>query len=123
MWPLGVESATQLAEEFLGSPSMSTLFDFVADAIEQKTELAKLEARGTLRLALRESGFNATSITTHDMAVVLERVMPKELATRGIDDAESVCETLSTSLREFKEAVEEHGSASPESVFARLAGD
>jgi hypothetical protein len=102
---------------------MSKLFDFVADAIEQKTELAKLEARGTLRLALKESGFSADSITAHDMAVVLERVMPKELASRGIDDAESVCETLSTSLREFKEAVEEHGSSSPESVFARLAGN
>ena len=102
---------------------MSRLFDFVADAIEQKTDLAKLEARGTLRLALKESGFNSDTVSAHDMAVVLERVMPKELAIRGINDAESVCETLSTSLREFKEAVEEHGSASPESVFARLAGD
>jgi hypothetical protein len=102
---------------------MSRLFDFVADAIEQKTELAKLEARGTLRLALKESGFSADSISAHDMAVVLERVMPKELASRGIDDAESVCENLSTTLREFKEAVEEHGNASPESVFARLAGN
>ncbi|MBW2397639.1 MAG: hypothetical protein JRG80_00020 [Deltaproteobacteria bacterium] len=102
---------------------MSRLFDFVADAVEQKTELAKLEARGTLRLALKDSGFNADSITTNDMAVVLEQVMPKELASRGIDDAESVCNTLSTSLREFKQAVEEHGSSSPESVFARLAGN
>jgi hypothetical protein len=102
---------------------MSELFDFVADAIEQKTKLAKLEARGTLRLALKESGFGADSITTHDMAVVLDRVMPKELASRGIDDAESVCEIISTSLREFKAAVEEHGGTSPESVFARLAGN
>jgi len=101
---------------------MSKLFDFVADAIEQRTNLAKLEARGTLRLALKESGFDADSITAHDMAVVLERVMPTELASRGIDDAESVCAGLSTSLREFKDAVEEHGSSSPESVFARLAG-
>ena len=102
---------------------MSKLFDFVADAVEQKTELAKLEARGTLRLALKESGFDADSITAHDMSVVLKRVMPKELTSRGIDDAESICESLSTSLREFKEAVEEQGSSSPESIFARLAGN
>jgi len=102
---------------------MSRLFDFVADAIEQKTELAKLEARGTLRLALKESGFSADSITARDMVVVLERVMPNELSSRGIGDPESVCEYLSTSLREFNEAVEEHGNSSPESVFARLAGN
>jgi len=102
---------------------MSKIFDFVADAIEQRTDLAKLEARGTLRLALKESGFDADTITAHDMAVVLERVMPAELASRGIDDAESVCANLSTSLKDFKEAVEEHGSASPESIFARLAGN
>lgn len=102
---------------------MSRLFDFVADAIEKKTELAKLEARGTLRLALKESGFSADSVTAHEMAVVLERVMPGELTSRGIRDAQSVCETLSTSLKEFKEAVEEHGSTSPESIFARLAGN
>ena len=102
---------------------MSRLFDFVADAIEQKTDLAKLEARGTLRLALKESGFNSDTVSAHDMAVVLERVMPNELASRGIDDPESVCETLSNSLKEFKDAVEKHGNVSPESVFARLAGN
>jgi hypothetical protein len=102
---------------------MSRLFDFVADAIEQRTELAKLEARGTLRLALKESGFNADSVTAHDMAVVLARVMPAELTSRGIGDAESVCAKLSNSLKEFKDAVEEHGNASPESIFARLAGN
>ena len=101
---------------------MSTIFDFVAEEIERQTELAKLEARGTVRLALKEAGFNASGITTEQMAVVLERVMPSELAARGVENAESICSSLATSIKEFKDAVEEHGSASPESVFARLAG-
>jgi hypothetical protein len=101
---------------------MSTIFDFVAEEIEQKTELAKLEARGTVRLALKEAGFEVGGITTEQMAVVLERVMPAELASRGVENAESVCSSLAASIKEFRDAVEEHGSASPESVFARLAG-
>jgi len=101
---------------------MSTIFDFVAEEIEQKTELAKLEARGTVRLALKEAGFEVGGITTEQMAVVLERVMPAELASCGVENAESVCSSLAAAIKEFRDAVEEHGSASPESVFARLAG-
>ena len=100
---------------------MGAIFDFVAEEIERKTELAKLEARGTVRLALKEAGFDASRITTEQMAVVLERVMPGELMSRGVENAESICSSLATSIKEFRDAVEEQGNASPESVFARLA--
>jgi hypothetical protein len=102
---------------------MSRLFDFIAEAIEQQSSLAKLEARGTLRLALKDSGFNADTVTASDMAVVLERLMPRELTSRGVDDAQSLCQSLANSLKEFRDAVEEHGATTPESVFARLAGN
>ncbi len=101
---------------------MIAIFDLVAEEIERKTDLAKLEARGTVRLALKEAGFNASGITTEQMAVVLERVMPGELASRGVENAESICSSLARSIKEFKDAVEEHENSSPESVFARLAG-
>lgn len=101
---------------------MSTIFDFVAGEIERQTELEKLEARGTVRLALKEAGFNPSGITTKQMAVVLERVMPGELTSRGVENAESICSSLVTSIKEFRDAVEEQGAASPESVFSRLAG-
>ena len=101
---------------------MSAIFDFVAGEVERKTELGKLEARGTVRLALKESGFSASSITAQQMAVVLERIMPKELLSRGVASAEAICSSLAIALREFKNAVEEQGSASPESVFGRLSG-
>ena len=100
---------------------MGTIFDFVAEEIERQTELAKLEARGTVRLALKEAGFDASRITTEQMAVVLERVMPGELMSRGVENAQSICSSLATSIKEFRDAVEEQGNASPESVFARLA--
>jgi hypothetical protein len=101
---------------------MGAIFDFIADEIENRTTLGKLEARGTVRLALKENGFDPETITAKQMAVVLEIVLPDELAERGVDDAEPICSSLARSLKEFGEAVEEQGSASPESIFARLAG-
>jgi hypothetical protein len=119
----GVESERRISEENAGREGgMSAIFDFVAAEIERQTELEKLEARGTVRLALKEAGFNPSGITTEQMAVVLERVMPGELVSRGVEDAESICSSLVTSIKEFRDAVEEQGGASPESVFTRLAG-
>jgi len=101
---------------------MSTLFDFISGEIERRTDLARLEARGTVRLALKEAGFEADAITAREMSVVLEKIMPGSLVSRGVSDAESVCSALAASLRDFKDAVEGQGKATPESVFARLAG-
>ena len=101
---------------------MSTIFDYVAKEIEERSDLGKLEARGTVRLVLKEAGFDAGAITAEQMAVVLERLMPEALASRGVADAEAICSSLAVAIRDFKDAVEEHGIASPESVFARLAG-
>lgn len=102
---------------------MSTIFDFVSAEIEQRTDLGRLEARGTVRLALKEAGFVVDAITTREMSVVLERVMPESLTSRGVPDSAALCNTLASLLRDFKEAVEEQGNASPESVFERLAGN
>lgn len=102
---------------------MSTIFDFVSQEIERRSDLGRLEARGTVRIALKEAGFEVNAITTRQMSVVLERVMPNALTSRGVPDAERMCAVLATALRDFKEAVEGQGKASPESVFARLAGD
>ena len=101
---------------------MGTIFDFVASEIEKRSGLDKLEARGTVRLTLKGAGFDAGAITTQHMAVVLQELMPEALTSRGVEDADSLCAALAASIRQFKEAVEEHGSTSPESVFARLAG-
>jgi len=100
---------------------MSTLFDFISGEIERRTDLARLEARGTVRLALKEAGFEADAITAREMSVVLEKIMPGSLVSRGVSAAESVCSALAASLRDFKDAVEVQGKATPESVFARLA--
>ena len=54
----------------------------------------RLEARGTVRLALRQAGLDVTAVTGEQMSVVLAKVMPAELAARGVDDVGGICAAL-----------------------------
>jgi len=99
-----------------------SIFDFVAEKLEEATALERLEARGTVRIALKEVGLDARSVTAHQMAVMLERTMPAELAARGVSQAEDVCRTLLRGLGDFSSKEEETGRDSPEDVFRRLGG-
>jgi hypothetical protein len=100
---------------------VDTIFDFVAGALEQASRLDRLEARGTLRIALREAGLDARSVTRAQMTVVLQRILSRELASRGIESPGSVCESLVTALKGFtpnNDPVAEPDA--PEEVFRRL---
>ena len=44
----------------------ASIFDFVADELEKRTDLAKLEARGTVRLALKEADLYALRFASGD---------------------------------------------------------
>lgn len=97
-----------------------SVFDLVADELERCTDLARLEARGTVRLALRQSGLDARSVTSDQMTVVLRRVMPNEMRCRGIDGADELCERIVASLQ-GSETAEAPAAESPEAIFRRLA--
>ena len=99
-----------------------TIFEFVAATLQDTTELDKLEARGTVRIGLKEAGLDARGVTKEQMAVMLQRTMPKELASRGVDNADTVCQTLVTALKGFTPADGGRTSESPEDVFRRLGG-
>jgi len=62
------------------------LFEFVAERIEEQTGMGRLEARGTLRIALKASGFAARGVTATQMCVVLERVIPASSTAEGWSD-------------------------------------
>jgi hypothetical protein len=98
-----------------------TVFDFVAEKLEQATDFDKLEARGTVRLALKQAGLDAKTTTNEQMTVVLQKVLPAELRTRGIDGPDAVCDGIAQALKSF-----DGGSAgddqSPEAVFKRIGG-
>jgi len=98
-----------------------SIFDLVADELEKRTDLAKLEARGTVRLALREAGLDVRSVTLDQMTVMLRRVMPSQMQSRGIDAAETVCEAICGTLEGSGAGSTAHDTESPEAIFRRLA--
>ena len=114
--PTGAESAP--APRRRPSVAASRAFDQVCQALEGASSLSRLEARGTVRLALREAGLDANAVTPAEMAVVIERVLPLELESRGIASAPSISEALRSAID--AEAPGPPAQDRPETVFQRL---
>ncbi|MCH7709796.1 MAG: hypothetical protein IH884_15015, partial [Myxococcales bacterium] len=74
------------------------LFGLVADRLETLTELDRLEARGTLRIALKKAGVDSRKFTIAELEVVFAKIMPDELSCRGATDAAEVCNRVLNSL-------------------------
>lgn len=96
----------------------SSAFEFVCSELERLSQMTRLEARGTVRLALRDAGFAAGEVRPQEMLVVLMKLMPKELASRGIGAGEEICREISTGIVRLKD---ERSAATPEAIFSRLA--
>lgn len=95
-------------------------FAELAAQLETETNLDRLEARGTLRIALKAAGFDAKSVQADELRVVVEKVLPKELELRGIAASERLCQKLARSIHLGPTAP---GDAdSPEAIFDRLVG-
>lgn len=98
----------------------STAFSFVTEALERETSLDRLESRGTVRLALKQAGLDASSVTADQMQVVLRKILPAELESRSIADAAATCESVAGRLSGL--GPDAGGADTPEAVFARLGG-
>jgi hypothetical protein len=97
----------------------SAAFELVCEVLERDTSLDRLEARGTVRLALKAAGLDARNVASHQMAVVVANLLPSDLQLRGVKDSDGIC----ASLREKLARLETQESAeTPEAVFARLGG-
>ena len=98
-----------------------SLFEFVAAELKKRSDLEDLEARGTIRLALKSSGLTAREVTREQMVVIIDQVMPRELRVRGVENPEGVCGELSVAVKGFESESGESDGASPEDVFRRLS--
>jgi hypothetical protein len=98
-----------------------SLFEFTAAELQKRTDLEDLEARGTIRLALKSSGLTAQEVTQEQMVVVINQVLPRELQLRGVENPEGVCGDLSQAVKGFESEDGEPAGASPEDVFRRLS--
>jgi hypothetical protein len=97
------------------------LFDFAAERLEHHTSLDRLEARGTLRIALKMAGLMANSVTTAQLCVVFEKVMSDELEKRDVGDAAAACRAVIDDLANAPVPNEERPATDPDAVFCRLA--
>ncbi len=98
------------------------LFDLAAERLEHHTALDRLVARGTLRLAFKLAGLEPKDVTSEQLRVLFERVLPGELETRGVSDVASVCRAVMDDVASSPVARDEPGSASVDDVFRRLGG-
>jgi hypothetical protein len=99
-----------------------TLFDIAAERLERSTDMDRLSARGTLRIALKEAGLDAHKMTMPQLRTVFEKLMPKELEARGISDAAATCEAVINEIANSADAIDTAPSASPDDIFKRLGG-
>ena len=92
-------------------------FDRVSEKLEECSALNRLEARGTVRIALKDSGFDAKSVAPDQLRVVIEKLLPQHLRDRGIPEPEEVCRLLVDCI---PKEVSGDTNDSPEAIFARL---
>ena len=95
---------------------------FVCERLETVAKISRIETRGTVRLALREVGKNPAYVSTQDMAMIVTRVLPRMLQSRGVKDAAPICNEIASQLSQAKLA---SGATylDPAEVFARLGSD
>jgi len=98
------------------------LFDIAAEKLEGSTEMDRLAARGTLRIAIKEAGLDPHKLTIPQLRAVFEKLMPKELDARGVSDAAAKCEATMDEIARSADAIDIASSASPDDVFKRLGG-
>jgi len=99
----------------------TSLFDFAAQKLEQHTGFSQLEARGTLRIAVKSAGLDPKSLSVDELRVVFEKLMPGELEQRGVGDTLSTCAAVMRELENAPIAEGDANSNNPDDVFRRLA--
>jgi len=97
----------------------SPVFECVCEVLQRASSLDRLESRGTVRLALKQAGLEARSVTASQMTVVIEKVLPEQLASRGVENTDHLLREATSALAAIESGAQQD---SPEAVFARLGG-
>ena len=96
------------------------LFDCATQTLEALTDLDRLEARGTLRIALREAGLALVQLTLPQLEIVFEKVMPQQLERRAVADSQAICGAVIKTLRASGISANGPTSTGSDDVFSRL---
>ena len=97
--------------------SDSPAFERMCAQLEEVTPLNRLEARGTIRLLLREAGLGAKTLSPREAVASVEKLLPEMLEARGIDEVASVCAAMKRVIGTVPSGDERDDLAS---VFGRI---
>lgn len=97
----------------------SPVFERAADELEVLSHMSRLEARGTLRLALKDAGLIPKTVNAKAMLVVLDRILPQLLTRRGVSGAPDMCRAICGIVRSLTSETS-YDIDTPEKVFARI---
>lgn len=98
----------------------SMAFDRLCEFLESETTLDRLEARGTVRIALKKAGLTPKDVESKQLALVVEKLLKGELETRGVAGAAGVCDRAAVAIRSLNDVAR---SNNPVSVFERMASE
>lgn len=96
----------------------SAAFEAACAGLEDSGALDRLAARGTIRLVLKEAGLEPKTVTARELGVVVERLLPAALETRGVSEPTAPC----AAIRRALERVTDRAGDTPDAIFARLGG-
>jgi hypothetical protein len=97
-------------------------FEWLCTALEESTTLERLEARGTVRIALKEAGLEPRAVTPAEMRVVVQKVLPRELRQRGVQNEMALCDRLVAGLQALETQAGAAATDTPDAIFRRLGG-
>lgn len=97
----------------------SAAFEAACTSLEESSTLDRLAARGTVRLALKQSGLDSRTVSARELMVVAKRLLPAELKSRGVADPDGLGSLIAKSLEGIQETAR---GDTPDAVFARLGG-
>ncbi|HTY18715.1 MAG TPA: hypothetical protein VMH82_13385 [Myxococcota bacterium] len=101
----------------------SQAFEWLCEALTTGSSLDRLEARGTVRIAIKEAGLEARSVSPSELAVVVQRILPRELRQRGVNDEGTLCDRFVAGLRNLEQSGARPAADTPDAIFRRLGGE
>jgi hypothetical protein len=96
----------------------SGAFEAICGALAAAEGMDRWTARGTLQLSLMDAGLDASTVTAAQLAIVVERLLPRQLQSHGGVNVDALCVQLRDTLASLPEAA---GDESAEGVFGRIA--
>jgi hypothetical protein len=99
--------------------SDSAIFELMCEHVEREARLTRLEARGTVRLLLKEVGLDPQFVDKAAAILAVERFLEPALRVRRVDEPERVTACVLQALTVSK--LENADDETPEAIFSRIS--